>query len=223
MRKLLFTLAFIATLTTSVPTMAQKHRHTPRTQELVDTTSSAATAIEAYSDTTATATDTTISYNNNGSKALFASFDYDGEDEEFGAKFTITICFIVFVLAPISIIGLIFYFIRQSRKDKIRLAELAAQNGQPIPTDLLRSAKNSNANYAPGVRQCCLGIGLAIFLGIIMDELGFGIGALVFFIGLGKIISVYLTKDKLLPNSPETNASTIDPARDNNDSQHQNL
>ena len=103
------------------------------------------------------------------------------------------------------------------------MAELAAQNGQPIPTDLLRSAKNSNANYAPGVRQCCLGIGLAIFLGIIMDELGFGIGALVFFIGLGKIISVYLTKDKLLPNSPETNASTIDPARDNNDSQHQNL
>jgi hypothetical protein len=32
------------------------------------------------------------------------------------------------------------------------------------------------------------GIGLAIFLGIILDELGIGIGALVFFIGLGKYI-----------------------------------
>ena len=30
------------------------------------------------------------------------------------------------------------------------------------------------------------GVGLAIFLGIILDELGLGIGALVFFIGLGK-------------------------------------
>ena len=133
MRKLLFTLAFIATLTTSVPTMAQKHRHTPRTQELVDTTSSAATAIEAYSDTTATATDTITSYNNNSSNAPFASFDYDGGDEGFGAKFIITVCFILFVLAPISIIGLIFYFIRQSRKDKIRLAELAAQTDNPFP------------------------------------------------------------------------------------------
>jgi small neutral amino acid transporter SnatA (MarC family) len=32
------------------------------------------------------------------------------------------------------------------------------------------------------------GIGLAIFLGIILEELGIGIGALVFFIGLGKFM-----------------------------------
>ena len=32
------------------------------------------------------------------------------------------------------------------------------------------------------------GIGLAIFLGIILEELGLGIGALVFFIGLGKFM-----------------------------------
>ena len=30
------------------------------------------------------------------------------------------------------------------------------------------------------------GVGLAIFLGIVAGEVGFGIGALVFFIGLGK-------------------------------------
>jgi hypothetical protein len=30
------------------------------------------------------------------------------------------------------------------------------------------------------------GVGLAIFLGIVIGKVGFGIGALVFFIGLGK-------------------------------------
>ena len=32
------------------------------------------------------------------------------------------------------------------------------------------------------------GVGLAIFLGIILGDLGVGIGALVFFIGLGKYV-----------------------------------
>ena len=32
----------------------------------------------------------------------------------------------------------------------------------------------------------CLGVGLAILLGIMIKEVGVGIGALVFFIGLGK-------------------------------------
>ena len=44
---------------------------------------------------------------------------------------------------------------------------------------------NSN-DYNTGLRQMFTGIGLAIFLGIIIGKLGIGIGALIFFIGLGK-------------------------------------
>ena len=47
---------------------------------------------------------------------------------------------------------------------------------------------NNSKEYNDGIRQMFTGIGLAIFLGIILEELGLGIGALVFFIGLGKFM-----------------------------------
>ena len=42
------------------------------------------------------------------------------------------------------------------------------------------------ADYQTVLRQMFTGVGLAIFLGIVVGDIGFGIGALVFFIGLGK-------------------------------------
>ena len=47
-----------------------------------------------------------------------------------------------------------------------------------------------------GIRQLFLGIGLAIFLGICIGEVGVGIGALIAFIGLGKICIAYLNNRK---------------------------
>ncbi len=207
MRKLLFTLALFATLTAVVPATAQKHRHTPRTQTLADTaTSKKTTAIEAFSDTTQADGDS-ITFSSNGNTVSFATgsiFDDDGwESKAKGGKFVIACLFILFVLAPVSIIGPILWFIYMNRKNKVRLAEIAAQHGQPIPVNMSSSPVNGNVAYAPGIRHCCLGIGLAIFLGIIMDEVGFGIGALVFFIGLGKVISAYLTRSKETTTEPE--------------------
>ncbi len=206
MRKLLFTLALFATLTAAVPATAQKHRHTPRTQALADTATSKATAIEAYSDTTATVPDS-VTVNLNGNSVRFATDsifdDDDWESDVKGAKFVIACVFILFVLAPGSIIGLTLWFIYLNRKNKVRMAEIAAQHGQPIPVNMASVPVNDTAGYAPGIRHCCLGIGLAIFLGIIMDEMGFGIGALVFFIGLGKVISAYLTRSKEHTAEPE--------------------
>ena len=200
MKKLLFTLALFATLTAAVPATAQKHRHTPRTQMQADTaTSKKTTAIEAFSDTTQADGDS-ITFGSNGNTVSFATGslfdDDDWESSVKDAKFIIVGLLILFVLAPVSIIGLVLWFIYMNRKNKVRLAEIAAQHGQPIPVNIASSPVNGNAAYAPGIRHCCLGIGLAIFLGIIMDEVGFGIGALVFFIGLGKVISAYLTRSK---------------------------
>ena len=39
------------------------------------------------------------------------------------------------------------------------------------------------------MRQCFVGVGLMIFLGFAAGNVGFGIGALVFCIGLGKVFS----------------------------------
>ena len=65
---------------------------------------------------------------------------------------------------------------------------MAMEKGQPIPDELLkeRVAQIDDDEYQKGLRQMFTGIGLAIFLGIVAGKVGFGIGALVFFIGLGK-------------------------------------
>ena len=89
---------------------------------------------------------------------------------------------------------------------------MAMQNGQPIPDDVLKGNQNLaaiDANvYTSGLRQIFLGIGLAIFLGIVAGKIGFGIGALVFFIGLGKV--VIAKKSGITGNDPLNNNSQVD-------------
>ena len=92
-------------------------------------------------------------------------------------------------MAPLLIIFVIFYFVNKNRRERYKLAQMAIQNGQPIPNDILKdhvAGATRRNDYQTGMRQMFTGIGLAIFLGIIIGKIGFGIGALVFFIGLGK-------------------------------------
>jgi hypothetical protein len=159
-------------------------------------------AIEAFSDTTATTNSNATDDDDNSTyrhrvvvededadqvvKGIFGDMD--------GAAFMgllIPILAIVCVgfLLPVILVLLVFYFINRNRKEKYRLAEMAIKNGQPIPDALLKDAKSDDwdsTSYNAGIRQMFTGVGLAIFLGIVAGEIGFGIGALVFFIGLGK-------------------------------------
>jgi hypothetical protein len=102
--------------------------------------------------------------------------------------FVLLIILIIFLFAPIGIIIAIFYFVNKNRREKYRLAQMAMQNGQPIPNDLLNEKQDDwdRNDYQAGIRQMFTGVGLAIFLGIAAGKIGFSIGALVFFIGLGK-------------------------------------
>lgn len=192
MRKVLITMMMLLALATSTEVAAQKHRHTPQ-QELTDSTSK--DAIEAFSDTTSAATPA----QSNG--------DEWNDDEDFdvgfsqmfstmhskdiaGMLFVLGVLLIIFVLAPVLIIIALFYFINKNRKDKMRLAQMAMQQGQPIPDQLLNDKFNTiDDDYQKGLRQCFVGIGLMIFLGYAAGTVGFGVGALVFFIGLGKIVA----------------------------------
>ena len=198
MKKYLFAIAMVLSLSMNADAAAQKHRHSPRTEQ-VDSTKNNRDAIEAFSDTTAVAGDSIDTY----SHRHHISFTADDEDvkgifeEAFrsfdgsaaaGLFIVLGTLFILFVLFPIIIIIAVIYFINRNRKDRIKLAQMAMEKGQPIPDELLKEKQASwdRSDYQTGLRQMFTGVGLAIFLGIVAGKVGFGIGALVFFIGLGK-------------------------------------
>lgn len=198
MKKYLLAIAMVLSLSMNADAAAQKHRHSPRTEQ-VDSTKNNRGAIEAFSDTTAVAGDSIDTY----SHRHHISFTADDEDvkgifeEAFrsfdgsaaaGVFIVLGTLFILFVLFPIIIIIAVIYFINRNRKDRIKLAQMAMEKGQPIPDELLKEKQASwdRSDYQTGLRQMFTGVGLAIFLSIVAGKVGFGIGALVFFIGLGK-------------------------------------
>ena len=208
MKQLLITLTMLLVLGLTTEAVAQKHRHTPQPQqtELVDSTSK--NGVEAFSDTTSTASTPTAADDN---------FPFDDEDDyvvttnldrffdHFGVMqtglagmfFVLIVLLIIFVLSPLLIIIAVFYFVNKNHKDKTRLAQMAMQQGQPIPDQLLKEQSPvGDEEYKSGIRQCFVGVGLMIFLWFAAGEVGFGIGALVFCIGLGKLIVAKSTASK---------------------------
>jgi len=200
MKKYLIAIAMVLTLGQNAEAVAQKHRHTPRTEQ-VDSSKNKKDAIEAFSDTTSAADaedaedDKYITYRRG------TTYSSSGDAEELkevldsvGGFFapwmavSFFAIFVIFLLAPLLIIIVIFYFVNRNRKERYKLAQMAIQNGQPIPDEILKENDGAflTREYQAGIRQMFVGVGLAIFLGIILGELGIGIGALVFFIGLGK-------------------------------------
>ena len=210
MKKGLFTLVLLLTLTMGLQAAGQKHRHTPR-QEQVDTTDNGGVVV--FSDTTSSDTVTVTKHNAKFTVTTRTSpwstntTTYELDDDDFGSIirhvfgsmdtndylgifFVLCVLLIIFVLAPVLIIIALFYFINKNRKEKMRLAQMAMQQGQPIPNQLLNEQPaDADEEYQKGMRQCFVGVGLMVFLGYAAGQVGFGIGALVFCIGLGKVFA----------------------------------
>jgi len=210
MKKVLFTMVLLITLSMGVQAAGQKHRHTPR-QEQVDSTDNGGVVV--FSDTTSSDTVTVTKHNAKFTVTTRTSpwssntTTYELDDDDFGNMihnafsdmrgkdiagmfFVLCVLLIIFVLAPVFIIIALFYFINKNRKEKMRLAQMAMQQGQPIPDQLLNEKPtDASDEYQKGMRQCFVGVGLMIFLGFAAGYVGFGIGALVFCIGLGKVFA----------------------------------
>ena len=171
MKKYLFAIAMVLSLSMNADAAAQKHRHSPRTEQ-VDSTKNNRDAIEAFSDTTAVAGDSIDTY----SHRHHISFTADDEDvkgifeEAFsgfdgkaltGVLIVLGTLFILFVLFPIIIIIAVIYFINRNRKDRIKLAQMAMEKGQPIPDELLKEKQASwdRSDYQTGLRQMFTGVG----------------------------------------------------------------
>ena len=197
MKKVLIVFTLMLTLGMSVQAASQKHRHTPRGTELVDTTKQSS-GVDAFSDTTSI------------DSAYSSSFDDDWDSDDPvekgvgkmlenifsdsaivpGMVISIIAIVIIFLLAPLLIIIAIFYFVNKNRKEKMKLAQMAMEKGQPIPDELLNNVPDEVSDeYQKGMRQCFVGVGLMIFLYFAAGTIGFGIGALVFCIGLGKVLA----------------------------------
>ena len=208
MKQLLISIAMVLTLSMNAEAAAQKHRHSPR-MEQVDSSKSKKDAIEAFSDTTAAEDaedDKYISYRRrtsySGSDAEDVKQVLEGVSSmvDSGMIIGIVAIVIIFLIAPLLIIVTIFYFVNKNRRERYKLAQMAIQNGQQIPEEMLKEKQDDwdKDDYQSGMRQIFLGVGLAIFLGIVAGKIGFGIGALVFFIGLGK---VFIARRSNLPGN----------------------
>ena len=196
MKKSLIAIVMVLTLSMNTGAVAQKHRHTPRTEQ-VDSTQNK-DAIEAFSDTStvdSAKNDSYVTYrrtrniSDEDARAIKDAFEGFGSVIGPSMALGVVAIVVIFLLAPLLIIIAIFYFVNRNRRERYKLAQMAIQNGQPIPDQILNDQNDvltGKGEYQAGIRQMFTGVGLAIFLGILIGEIGVGIGALVFFIGLGK-------------------------------------
>lgn len=140
-----------------------------------------------------------------GSKSSGKGFSWTDS----GDKFVLTALLIIFGF-PVLLVALILYFVYRNKKAKYELDKAAIEKGiytnaryytgaYAQPTDSSEGTANTggkkgvflNPNtklWEKGVKEMCLGVGLALLLGFLCDASLSLIGVLVFFIGLGKVI-----------------------------------
>lgn len=218
MKKVILTLALIAGMgvaTENWASSAPKHRYTPTTQQVDDKTSAPKAqqvdaqeatdeGIEAYSDTTSVDTaavdvdvddaDSRPSYH---SKYSLANYDdpFDFLGSVFGTGtlvFVIILCVLIgllFVFAPLIIVFLIVRYLYRRHCDHVKLAEMAMEKGINIPEESRPMDKQSNEYLQKrGIRNAFLGAGLCIMFLIWDADFLAGIGALIFFYGMGQVV-----------------------------------
>ena len=125
MKKYLIAIAMVLALSMNADATAQKHRHTPRTEQ-VDSTKNNRDAIEAFSDTTTMAGDNeeddaytthrSVTYSSSDAQELKDVMDTVGGF--FGPWMAVSIIaiIVIFLLAPLLIIFTIFYFVNKNRR-----------------------------------------------------------------------------------------------------------
>lgn len=125
------------------------------------------------------------------------SFMSLGEGHDFmklgqGMIETLLILVILFILSPLGILGLIFYFIYKNRKQKYKLAEMAIKAGQPVPEALReKTAAKPSGTLDKGLKNIFLGMGLVAFFWIIDITVGIAVGVLIIFNGAGQTAIAY--------------------------------
>lgn len=214
MKKTIFLMAMLLALSAAAPMASaapQSHRNRPHTQMVDKKDKKAADEAEgivAYSDTvtadTASATNGGATFDNEDGMSRDELLSFFHTMPEWLIKLGLIVCvflpMLLCFLAPVIIVLLvIFYFVRR-HKDRVRLAEMAMEKGEPF-TDELKplSKKSPEYMWRRGVRNTSIGAGLMIFFWFFGMQSLMGIGALVACIGLGQMFMVKYNYDSKMP------------------------
>lgn len=224
MKKILFTLV-LAIMTMAVPMEAQKKAATPKNDTVPQ--------IEAYSDTTSADSamfdddfpfddddDAWDRMSASDTNSLMSEIGVDGGDI-MGMFFVIVVLIIIFILAPVGLIGIILFFVYKSRKQKMRMMEMAMKSGKQIPVEAVGMPSQKGEDvWNKGVKQIFLGAGVGLLLWVIIGKLGMAIGVLITLIGIGNMAIGYGAKqkqkeqelhDRMFNKGSESRTSTQEP------------
>lgn len=228
MRKYLIALAMFVMPAASPAATAQNDSLRPQTNAAAkaagrgtttaNTSGNEDEGIEAYSDTTGACADTTGGYAQDSLMSHSYSVNLNGiglgnifnefpsiMSGMFGAAL---ILLIIFVFPPIAILALLLYFIYKSRKQNIKPAGTAMQNGQPMPGQQLGQAAISDEQmWRKGIKNIFLGIGLMFLFGFMGFNTGIGIGFLVLFYGAGQAVTARTSASKRNGNDRQREAN----------------
>lgn len=101
---------------------------------------------------------------------------------------------------PAFIVFMMLWFGHKNKKAKYKVISEALASGKELPKELFQdksSATQSKEVLSKGIKNIFLGIGLTIMLWCLTEEPGVAsIGVLVFFIGVGKVVVAYATRDE---------------------------
>lgn len=231
MKKILFSLVAIMLLGSTVPMEAQRHRHTPRTTVVDDT--KADNGIEAYSDTSSTAQplDSTaystsddaddINDSNRFDPSRFSDpfswFAFLGTSGFVGILLTILLLGVglLFLFMPLIIVLLIMRYMVRRHNDRVRLAEKAMEQGQPISEgEMPLNKKSPDYLWRRGVRNVSIGAGLALFFWFLGADSLVGIGLLVACLGVGQMFMVRYNYDSKFKRKEEEQKDSYDTFND---------
>ena len=159
-------------------------------------------ALEAYSDTTSSDSAINDACDYDDARAYHSKYSLENYDDPFdfiGSVFgsgmlgvVVIFCVIfglLFILAPLIVFILLIRYLVRRHNDRIKLAEMAMEKGINVPESDRPIDKQSDEYLVKrGLRNVFLGAGLcAMFAWWEADFLA-GIGALVFFYGLGQTL-----------------------------------
>ena len=113
------------------------------------------------------------------------------------------------------------FFVYKSRKQKMRMMEMAMKSGKQIPVEAVGMPSQKGEDvWNKGVKQIFLGAGVGLLLWVIIGKLGMAIGVLITLIGIGNMAIGYGAKqkqkeqelhDRMFNKGSESRTSTQEP------------
>lgn len=169
--------------------------------------------IEAYSDTTAvdTAAGNGVASPSSYSSGHSVSISLGDVSDPFdliaylvtvGAGGVIVAVFFVilgllFLLSPLILIGLIFYFVFRRRKERYKIVEKAMETGRPVPEEFVGNDKaDRDILWRRGIKNASIGLGIVALALVISADFLAGVGLLFAFYGAGQAVIIARTSGK---------------------------